>query len=122
MSEASEGPGQKPTIAFDDFLKLDLRAAKVLEVAEHPNADKLLVLKVDLGNEQRQIVAGLKPYYCPEALLGSQVVVLTNIEPRKMRGVESAGMLLAVLCDRGETRDVVVLKPDKEVPPGSSIS
>ncbi|MFW6133846.1 MAG: methionine--tRNA ligase subunit beta, partial [Planctomycetota bacterium] len=113
---------EKPTIEFDDFTKLDLRVAKVLEVAEHPNADKLLVLKIDLGDKQRQIIAGLKGFYSPEALIGRQIVVVTNLQPRKMRGLESQGMLLAAVVGGRAMDDVVVLTPEREVPPGTSVS
>jgi methionyl-tRNA synthetase len=112
----------KPIITYDDFAKLDLRVAKVVEVREHPNADKLVCLTIDLGGEQRQIIAGIKAYYAPEALLGKQIVVVANLEPRKMRGMDSNGMLLAASYGDAETRQVVVLTTDKEVPPGSSIS
>ncbi len=112
----------KPTITYDDFLKLDLRIATVVEAIEHPNADKLLCLKVDLGGETRQIIAGVKAYYSPEALMGKQIVVVTNLEPRKMRGIESQGMMLAASMGDDENRDVVVLTTDKDVTPGSSVS
>ncbi len=115
-------PEQKPTIAFDDFAKLDLRTARVLEVADHPNADKLLVLKIDLGTEQRQIVAGLKPYYAPESLLGKQIVVVSNLEPRKVRGLESHGMLLAASTGEGTSLKVVALTLEEELPAGSVVS
>ncbi len=125
MCEESQ---QKPTITYDDFLKLDLRVATVTEVADHPNADKLIVLKIDLGGEQRQIIAGLKNYYAPEQLLGKQIVVVKNLQPRKMRGMESQGMLLAASCEggeggeNGEKRDIVILTVDKDVPAGSEVS
>jgi len=115
----------KATISYDDFCKLDMRIATIVEVAEHPNADRLTVLKVDLGDETRQIIAGIKSYYGPEALLGKQIVVVTNLAPRKMRGMESNGMLLAASVTEGdELRDVVVLTtdPDKQVPPGAPVS
>ena len=113
----------KPTIEFDDFLKLDLRVATVTEVADHPNADKLTVLQIDLGGQTRQIIAGIKQFYAPEALLGRQVVVVTNLAPRKMRGMESQGMLLAATVgSREDLQDVVVLTPEKEVPAGSPVS
>ena len=112
----------KPVISFADFLKLDLRVATVVEVAEHPNADKLIVLQIDLGDERRQIIAGLKEYYAPEALLGKQIVVVANLEPRKMRGMESQGMLLAGTADEGDDRTVVILTPDAPLPPGSPVS
>ncbi|MCE5277498.1 MAG: methionine--tRNA ligase subunit beta [Planctomycetaceae bacterium] len=128
MSDAPTTP--KPTIEYDDFAKLDLRIGKVVEVAAHPNADKLVVLKVDLGSETRQILAGIRAYYSPEALLGREIVVVANLAPRKMRGLESQGMLLAASARgpadpaTGEAPllDVVVLGPEKEVPPGSTVS
>ena len=115
----------KATITYDDFCKLDMRVATIVEVAEHPNADRLIVMKVDLGDETRQIIAGIKSYYAPEALLGKQIVVVTNLAPRKMRGMESNGMLLAASVTEGdELRDVVVLSTDadKQVPPGARVS
>lgn len=108
------------TIAFDDFAKIKLRTGKVLEAGVHPNADKLLVLKVDLGNETRQIVAGIKAYYTPDQLVGRSVIIVSNLAPRTMRGVESQGMLLAATtADRSR---VVVLTTESDVPPGSSVS
>jgi len=118
----TETPADKPVVTFDDFAKLDLRVARVLEVAEHPNADRLYVLKVDLGDEQRQIVAGLRPYTPPEGLLGKDIVIVANLEPRKMRGVESQGMLLAASNEEGDDRQVVIITTDSPVPSGSTIS
>jgi methionyl-tRNA synthetase len=89
---AAAGPA---TIQYDDFAKLELRVATVLECKAHPNADKLLILKVDLGNEQRQICAGLRQHYQPEQLVGKQIVIVANLAPRTMRGEVSQGMLLA---------------------------
>jgi len=113
---------RKPDVAYEQFAKLDLRVAKVLEVRDHPNADKLLCLTIDLGDAQRQIIAGLKPYCAPESLLGKQIVVVANLEPRKMRGLESHGMLLAATCGEQGHRDVVIITPDSEVPPGAEVS
>jgi len=118
----SEPTAPKPTISFDDFLKLDLRVGRVLEVSDHPNADKLVVLKVDVGGEPRQLIAGLRPYMDCQALVGRDIVVVTNIEPRKMRGMESQGMLLAASYLEGAERRVVVLTTDKPVPSGAEIS
>ncbi len=116
-------PEDKPTITYDDFCKLDLRVATILEAADHPNADKLICLKIDLGSEQRQIIAGLKEHVECAALVGKQIVVVTNLEPRKMRGLESNGMLLAASAiGEDESRRVVVLTPSAEVPAGSSVS
>ncbi len=112
----------KPTISYDDFVKLDLRVAKIIEASEHPNADKLIVLKIDLGDQQRQIVAGVKAYYNLEDLVGKNIVVVANLEPRKMRGLESQGMLLAASNGEGEDLDIVLLTTDKDVSPGSSVS
>ena len=113
----------KPMITYDDFCKLDLKVGTIVESGEHPNADRLVVLQVDLGDEKRQVIAGIKAYYAPEALLGKQVVVVTNLAPRKMRGLESNGMILAASAKEGEElTDVVTLTPDKPVPAGSSVS
>ncbi len=113
---------RKPTITFKDFLKLDIRVASVIEVADHPNADKLLVMKIDLGGEQRQIIAGLKGHCSAESLVGKQIVVVTNLEPRKMRGLESQAMLLAAVLGEGEREKVVILTLDQEVPAGTPVA
>ena len=107
-------------IVFDDFAKIDLRVAKVLEAKEHPDADKLLVLQIDLGDEQRQLVAGLKQYYQPEDLVGKLIVVVKNLKPRKMRGEESQGMLLA--ASDAEKAQVVVVSPTADIKPGARVS
>lgn len=117
-----EDSASKETITFDDFAKLDLRIGKVLEAGEHPNADKLLVLQVDLGDQQRQIIAGIKQFYAPESLVGKEIVIVANLAPRKMRGLESQGMLLAASDMEGDDRKVTVLTPDADVPAGSEIS
>ncbi len=112
----------KPTIQIDDFIKLDLRVATVTAAEPHPDADRLLKLQVDLGDHQRQICAGIKQFYDPENLVGRQIVVVTNLKPRKIRGEESNGMLLAASAmDGEELADVVVLSPSKAVPAGSSV-
>jgi methionyl-tRNA synthetase len=104
-------------IKFEDFEKLDLRVAKILDVKDHPNADKLYVLEIDLGNEKRQLVAGLKEHYKKEDLIGKSIIVIANLEHAKLRGVESQGMLLA--ADGGN--NVSLLIPDKDVELGSKI-
>lgn len=119
MTEAQQ---EKPLISYDDFAKLDLRIARVLEVSEHPNADKLYVLKVDIAGVERQVVAGLRPYMPPEALLGRNIVVVANLEPRKMRGIESQGMLLAASHEEGDSRQVVIVTTDGQVPSGSTVA
>ncbi len=112
----------KPEITYDDFVKLDLRIATIVEAITHPNADRLLVLQVDLGEETRQICAGIKAYCQPQDLVGKQIVVVVNLAPRKIRGEESNGMLLAASHLEGENvLDVVPLGLSKTVPAGSSV-
>ncbi len=111
---------QAPTISFDDFAKLDLRVAKVLEAHDHPNADRLIVLKIDLGTEQRQLVAGLRGHYEPADLVGRLIVVVKNLAPRKMRGEESQGMLLAASDD--DKNQVILLSPEQDIAPGAAVS
>ena len=106
-------------ITFDDFIKIKLRVGRVLEATVHPNADKLLVLKVDLGDEQRQIVAGLKAFYEPESLVGKNLIIVANLAPRKMRGLESQGMLLAASTD--DHSQVIIVTADADIPPGSGV-
>lgn len=112
----------KPTIQFDDFMKLDLRVATIIAAELHPNADRLLKLQVDLGDEQRQICAGIKQFYGPDELVGKQIIVVTNLAARTIRGEESNGMLLAASAMDGEAvADVVVVSPSKPVPAGSTV-
>jgi methionyl-tRNA synthetase len=82
-------------IAIDDFVKIDLRVARVLVAERIPKADKLLRLEVDLGYEKRQILSGIAQWYAPEDLIGRRIIIVANLAPRKMRGLESHGMLLA---------------------------
>lgn len=109
---------QKPVVTYDDFVKLDLRVAKVLEAEKVLKADKLLKLKIDLGFETRTIVAGMAEHYTPETIVGKTIIVVANLEPRKIRGVESHGMLMAATSGR----DVILLTVDKDAVPGSRIS
>jgi methionine--tRNA ligase beta chain len=111
---------QPNTISFDEYSKVKLRVGRVIEASDHPNADKLIVLKVDLGDEQRQICAGLKGYYTSEQLMGKNLVLVTNLAPRKMRGIESNGMLLAAVTP--DQSQVVVLTTEADVPPGTVVS
>jgi methionyl-tRNA synthetase len=82
-------------ITYDDFAKLELRVARVLEARPHPNADKLLLLQIDVGDAQKQIVAGIRQHYTPEQLVGKTIVVVNNLQPALLRGEASNGMLLA---------------------------
>jgi methionine--tRNA ligase beta chain len=107
------------TITYDDFAKIELRAATVVEAKVHPNADKLLVLQVELGTEKKQICAGIRAYYTPEQLVGKQVVVVANLEPRPLRGEISQGMLLAA-TDPVSGR-VVIVSLGENVAPGSVV-
>ncbi len=107
-------------ISFDDFTKIELRIGRVIEASDHPNADKLIVLKVDLGDEQRQLVAGLKGYYTTEQLVGRNLVIVTNFAPRKMRGIDSQGMLLAAVTP--DQSQVVVLTTESDIAPGTQVS
>ena len=110
-----------PTITYDDFAKLDLRVATVLECKPHANADKLLVLQIELaGGERRQICAGLRAHYAPEQLVGKQIVVVANLAPRQMRGETSQGMLLA--ASDPATQKVIVVGPSDPAAPGSKVS
>ena len=106
------------TISIDQFSNVELKIATNKSAEAHPNADKLLVLQIDLGTEQRQILAGIRNHYTPEELVGRQIVVVANLEPAKLRGLESRGMLLAA-SDEGR---VVILAPDKTVQPGAKVS
>lgn len=115
----------KPEITFDDFAKVDLRVAKVLHAEPHPNADKLLRLEFDDGSgTPRQICAGIRAQYTPEQLVGKLIVIVANLAPRQLRGVESRGMLLAASdADKGaEQRSVVIISPSADIKPGAVVS
>ncbi len=106
-------------IEFEDFAKVDLRVGTVLEAAQHPEADRLLVLKIDAGEESpRQVVAGIAEFWKPEELVGRQVVVVFNLKPRKLRGQVSQGMVLAVKKEGG----LALLGPSSDVVNGSRVS
>jgi len=111
-------------ISFDDFNKLDIRIGTILEAEKVEGADKLLKLKVDLGPsntseqpELRILVAGIAETYQPEDIIGKQIPILINLEPKKLRGIESNGMILAVDIDNKAT----LIHPDKKVPNGGKI-
>ena len=108
-----------PQIAIDDFVKVDLRVAKILVAERIPNADKLLRLEVDLGYERRQILSGIAEWYTPEELIGRRIVVIANLAPRKMRGLESHGMLLA--ASNGENGKPILTTFGEEVELGSRV-
>jgi len=109
-------------VSFDDWQKLDLRVAEVLEVEDIEGADKLYKLTVDLGKEigKRVVCAGIKPYYSKKELTGKKIIVFVNLAPRKMKGIESQGMLLA--AGNQENNLCVLIYPEKDVPNGTKIS
>ena len=118
------------TIQYDDFAKLDLRIATIVEAELHPNADKLLKLQLDAGDKdeageskRRQICAGIRGHYDPDQLIGKQIVIVANLAPRTIRGEVSNGMLLAAsaVSDASDDRRVVLLTPMADVPAGSSV-
>lgn len=105
-------------VSVDDFFKLDIRVVKILEAARMENSEKLVKLVVDIGEEQRQILAGIGQSYSPEDLIGKEVVAIVNLEPRKMMGEESQGMILATGDDLS---NITLIQPIREVEPGSKL-
>lgn len=105
VSEAQEDAPIKPEITIDDFAKVDFRVAEVLSCEKHPKADKLLVLQLKVGTEQRQVVSGIAQWYTPEQLVGRKVILVANLKPVKLRGVESNGMILA--ASKGDRLELV---------------
>lgn len=106
------------TVSFDEFKKIHLRIAEVVEVTEHPNADKLYLVQVSLPEGEKQIVAGIRGQYSPDDLKGKKIVMVDNLEPIDIRGERSFGMLLAASADGGP----VIIVPEKDVPPGTNVS
>lgn len=102
---------------IDDFKKLDLRVGKIISAERVENSDKLLKLEVDIGDERRQIIAGIGKQYGPEDLINQEIVIVANLEPRELMGLESNGMILCADVDGVP----VLLQPQKEVPPGTKI-
>jgi len=107
-------------ITFDDFQKLDIRIGKIMEAEKVQGADKLMKLRVDFGQEERQIIAGVAGFYDPKELVGKQCPFLFNLEPRKLRGAESQGMILAVDAEGG-MKSCALLHPDKKVENGARV-
>jgi methionyl-tRNA synthetase len=104
-------------ITIEEFKKLNIRIARIKEVSDHPNADRLYVVRLVIGEEERDVVAGIKKGYTKEELVGKLVAMVENLEPAVIRGVESKGMILA--AQDGET--LAVLAPDRPVAPGTLI-
>jgi len=109
----------KPEIVYDDFARLDLRTGKILSAEKVKKADRLLKLEVDLGFETRTIVSGIAEHFTPESIVGKQVVVVANLAPRKMKGIESKGMILMAEDKNGK---LVFINPDEEMNPGAGVS
>ena len=105
-------------MTIEEFRKVDLRIATIVKAEAHPNADRLLLLRVDLGGEERQIAAGIRAHYDANKLVGRQVVVVANLETAMLRGVESQGMLLAA----SDGDRIVILMPEKTVTAGAKVS
>jgi len=117
ISQTDEKKDDAGLLTIEDFLRVDLRVAKVTAAERIQGADKLLKLQLDLGTEQRQIVAGIAKAYAPEDLVGKSIVVVANLKPAKLRGVESQGMLLA--ADAGGRPIVATF--EESVPPGTRV-
>jgi methionyl-tRNA synthetase len=111
------GAGMAETITIEEFQRLELRVGTVSAAELHPKADRLLVLRVMLDGAERQLVAGIREHYAPEALVGRQVVVVANLAPATLRGVESQGMVLAA----ADGERVVLVAPERPVAPGSRV-
>mgnify|MGYP001605177579 FL=1 len=106
-------------IKFSDWKRIDLRIGEIKSVKEHPNADKLFILLIDLGTGEHdiQLVAGLKGHYDEDELIGKKIIVVANLEPALIRGIESQGMLLAAIFKN----KVVLLGPEKDIEVGAKI-
>lgn len=117
QKEAERKEKSKEEITIDYLDKISLKVAKVLEAEEVEGSDKLLKLKVSLGLEERQIVAGIKKYYKPEELIGKKIVIVANLKPAKLKGIESQGMVLAA----GDGDIVRVLTVDDEIELGADV-
>lgn len=105
-------------ITIEQFQEMQLRVATILAAEPHPKADRLLVLQVDLGDEKRQIVAGIRAHYDPAALVGTQIVIVANLAPATLRGVESQGMLLAASDGAGK---LVLVRPEQAIGVGATV-
>lgn len=123
------GPVAKPTITFDEFAKVDLRVAKIVQAENHPSADRLFKLQLDDGSgTPRQICAGIRGHYTAEELVGRSIIIVANLAPRVIRGEESRGMLLAASdapkdpANPNADRRVVILMPSSDIAPGAIVS
>ena len=117
--ETVHPPDLKPEIQYDDFARLDLKIGTILSAEKVAKTDKLLKLEVDLGYEKRVVVSGIALHFKPEDIVGKQVVVVANLAPRKMKGIESNGM---ILMSEGKDGKLIFVNPDEKTPPGASVS
>jgi methionyl-tRNA synthetase len=117
-NEQSTIPAQKPEITIDDFMKIDLRAGTILHAEKVEKADKLLKLEIDLGYEKRTVLSGIAMHFSPEEIIGKQVTVVANLAPRKMRGIESKGMILMAQNDDGK---LIFVSPLNNASNGSEV-
>lgn len=117
-----EAAAQPVYITIDDFLKVDLRVATITHAENHPKADKLFKLQLDVGAlGTRQICAGIRGHYTPEQLTGRQIVIVANLAPRALRGETSCGMLLAASVEEGDVRLLTLLTPSSAIPAGAKV-
>jgi methionyl-tRNA synthetase len=116
-SEAKTIPGKEP-VTFDDFSRIDIRTATILEAEKVPKTTKLLKLKIDTGLDIRTIVSGIAEHYDPAAIIGKQISIVANLEPRKIKGIESKGMILMAEDKNGK---LVIVTPTDKVSNGSMI-
>jgi methionyl-tRNA synthetase len=118
VTEIAETVPAVPTITIEDFIKIDLRVAEVLACVKVEKSDKLLNLTLSIGTEKRTVLSGIAEHYSPEEMIGKRVVLVANLAPRKMRGIESQGMILA---GEDETGKIVLVSPEKDLPTGSKV-
>ncbi|HWJ91129.1 MAG TPA: methionine--tRNA ligase subunit beta, partial [Flavisolibacter sp.] len=118
VEQKAAAPKLKPEIQYDDFAKLDLRIGTIIQAEKVEKADKLLKLQVDLGAEKRTIVSGIAQHFNPQSLVNKQVIVVANLAPRKMRGIESQGMILTAEQSDGK---LILVNPDSLTENGSGV-
>jgi len=104
-------------IPFEEFKKLELKVAEIIAASDHPNADKLVILKIRVGEQEKQIVAGIKAHYPPASLIGKKIVIVDNLEPAVIRGETSEGMLLAA----SDETTLTLVVPEKDIPSGAKV-
>jgi methionyl-tRNA synthetase len=119
VSEAAVPAPAGPRITIEEFQRVELRTARIVAAEPVPKSKKLMRLEVDLGTERRQIVAGIATRYTAESLVGKTIVVVANLQPAKLMGLESNGMVLAASLP--ESGEPVVLVPEADVPPGTKV-